>query len=119
MHRYLTAATLKGAVDRRCGDSSDVLTIAVQPCLLLFNVTVIALLAVMGTESWWAASTSHWLMLQYGEYHLVLGNLLRHTSVFTTRFVFLALKGSLFAKCSTICTWWLVSSFGINLYFCG
>lgn len=47
MRQHLTAATPKGAADRRCGDSSDVPTIAARPRLLLFNAGVIALLALI------------------------------------------------------------------------
>lgn len=47
MHHHLTAATLKGGADRRCGDSSDVPKIAPRPRLLLFNAAVIALLALI------------------------------------------------------------------------
>lgn len=63
MYHYLTVASLKGGVDRRCSDSSDVLTITMQWCLSLFNVRVIALLVVIGTER------------QMGHFHITLVNI--------------------------------------------
>lgn len=49
MHCYLAVATPKGGDDRRCSDSTDVLTSLAQWCLSLFNVLVIALLVVIET----------------------------------------------------------------------
>lgn len=80
MHHYLTAATLKGAADRRCGDTSDVPTIAPQPRLLLFNAGVIALLA----QGCWAASSLRRLMLQHGGNRLETGNVSCRSLAFTT-----------------------------------
>lgn len=62
MYDYLSVVTLKGGVDRRCSDSSDVLMITVQWCSSLFNATVIALLVVIGSE------------LPVGHFHLTLVN---------------------------------------------
>lgn len=49
MHCYLAVAAPKGGDDRRCSDSTDVLTISRPRCLSLFNVAVIALLVVIET----------------------------------------------------------------------
>lgn len=84
MYHYLTVATLKRGFDGWRGNSSDVLTIIVQWCLSLFNVTVIAPLVVIGTECQCGNSTSLWLtLLRYSGYLLVMSDLLYHSSVFT------------------------------------
>lgn len=50
MYHYLAVPTLKGDDDRCYSEGSDVVMITMLWCLLPFNVVIVALLVVFGTE---------------------------------------------------------------------